>query len=477
MFFCRKMKAIIRRSIRLQLIMIFFICSIAAGVAEGITSVIFSDTSEEVYHNIEREKAIQLTELVVRTIDGKKKEELESAAKNVKVENGINFLIVDEEGRVLYQPSDSFEQQIDLLQVITKVNSRLDTNDEQRYRSIYPINIDGNRGFIITKAFPTDQIITLEFYNELPWFIGFITFIMLFYYLSKGRMREIEELADGLNEISCGHLEHRIKVKSEDEIGLLADNINKMAKALQDNIAKDRQIEKDKNDMITNISHDLRTPLTSIMGYLRLIKEGKWKEKAEVDDYIQIVYGKSEQLKVLIDDLFEYSTLAHGSLDLKRENICINELLEQLVEEMVLQAEENQIFFEKEITSKPIIAYVNADKLVRAIENLIINAIKYSYKPGTIKIVLCCEANRLWIRVSNFSKEISEEDLAKVFDRFYKVDKARFTASEGSGLGLAIAKTIVEQHGGTIWAENKGEEITFVIQLERIDFSKKEGGE
>ena len=138
-------------------------------------------------------------------------------------------------------------------------------------------------------------------------------------------MKDIEELAGGLQEISRGNLAHRVSVKSEDEIGSLAYNINNMAQALQDKIEKERQIEKDKNEMITNISHDLRTPLTSTMGYVRLVKAGQWDNKKEMDEHLQIAYGKSEQLKVLFDNLFEYPTIAQDPLDFKKEIVGMND--------------------------------------------------------------------------------------------------------------------------------------------------------
>lgn len=139
-------------------------------------------------------------------------------------------------------------------------------------------------------------------------------------------MNQIEALAEGVMVIAKGNLAYRIEKKGQDEIALLTDNINQMAEEIMTSIEMERKIEQQKNELITNVSHDLRTPLTSIMGYLRLLSEEKYETKEQYDEYLKIAFSKSEQLKNLIDDLFEYTKLTNDKNTIVRQQVCVNEL-------------------------------------------------------------------------------------------------------------------------------------------------------
>ena len=154
------------------------------------------------------------------------------------------------------------------------------------------------------------------------------------------------------------------------------------------NIEKERKLEKQKNELITNVSHDLRTPLTSIMGYLRLLRDSKYENKEQHDEYTRIAFAKSEQLKNLIEDLFEYTKLTNEQVVLEKQEVCMNELLEQLIEELVPQAEEHGLTFVKKFPEERAYASIDSEKMVRVFDNLLMNAIKYSKDDGEIKVSL-----------------------------------------------------------------------------------------
>lgn len=282
-------------------------------------------------------------------------------------------------------------------------------------------------------------------------------------------MKQIEAMAEGVKEIEKGNLAYRIEKKGEDEIASLTENINNMAEELMNNIEKERKLEKQKNELITNVSHDLRTPLTSIMGYLRLLRDSKYENKEQHDEYTRIAFAKSEQLKNLIEDLFEYTKLTNEQVVLEKQEVCVNELLEQLIEELVPQAEEHGLTFVKKFPEERAYAAIDSEKMVRVFDNLLMNAIKYSKDDGEIKVSLQRQRRDIQIVIANHSEAFTREELASLFERFYKKDQSRSRVTEGSGLGLAIAKSIVELQGGSIRAEYEDGIIQFIVSLPIIE--------
>ncbi|NYC95682.1 sensor histidine kinase [Clostridium acetobutylicum] len=337
----------------------------------------------------------------------------------------------------------------------------------EQYNEIDGIKIDNKNAYIIVSGIPKQKITYIRpgYSPFLSGIIAVITFVFIFYFLTNRKMEYIESVSNGLVEISKGNLDYRITLMGEDELKNLADNINSMASELQKRIEKEREAEKTKNDLITNVSHDLRTPLTSVKGYLLLLKDKKYRDSNEFQDFIEIAYNKSEKLENLINDLFEYTKLSNRVIELNKVSICLDELLEQLVEELYVICKENNTEIEKEITEKNIFVKVDGDKMVRVFENLLMNAIRYSKKPGKIKLKVEDQKAYVIVTVENECEHINNQELKKIFNRFYRRDKSRSEATGGSGLGLAIAKSIVELHNGEIWAESREETISLFVKL------------
>jgi signal transduction histidine kinase len=304
--------------------------------------------------------------------------------------------------------------------------------------------------------------------NLIPFSVGVVTFVLSFFLLTRREVEYIEELSFGVAEISKGNLNYRVKQKTRDELGLLATRINFMSEELKLRIQEEKKAEKTKNELITNMSHDLRTPLTSIMGYLRMLKDKKYEDTDQLEEYIDIAYTKSERLKALIDDLFIYSKLANEETILYKQKLCLNDMLVQLAEELSPVADERNMVFVKEIQHERVIVNVDADKLVRVFENLLSNAIKYGYSPGEIIISMVSGRETVSVRVSNKGDIIPQEELPFLFDRLYMVDKSRSSSESGSGLGLAISKSILNLHNGKIWAECEQNNISFCVELPRV---------
>lgn len=394
-------------------------------------------------------------------------------------DNSIKVLVCDLEGNVLYSTNNVTEKKIDVYGTLKNVmdrdnkihyenGKRLIIYENKEYDSLYPISFTDGYGYVVVKGVPYGTVVYDKYDNSLlAVLFAFAAFIISFYFITSRKMQYIENVSAGLLEISKGNLDFRIKKVGDDEIASLADNINNMAEELKNKIEKEREVEKAKNELITNVSHDLRTPLTSIKGYLGLIKDKKYRDGAQLEDFINIAYNKSEKLQSLINDLFEYTKLSNNGISINKEIIAINELLEQLTDELVPICEENEIVIEKNFYKEKINVSIDADKMVRVFENLLMNAVRYSLKPGIVKLSLLNEDEYAVIKIENQCVSISKEDVERIFERFYRAEKSRSRETGGSGLGLAIAKSIIELHGGTISAAYNEPTIIFTVKLIR----------
>lgn len=298
--------------------------------------------------------------------------------------------------------------------------------------------------------------------------VFFILMSMFFLLLTNRGTKYLEDITKSIQEIAQGNLEICIPLRTTDELGELAGSVNHMAYKLKVLLEEERNWERTKNELINNVSHDLRTPLTSVLGYLELINTQVYADKAELQRYIGVVYTKCNSLKQLIDDLFEYSKLSSKESVINKTKVNLGELLEQIMigfmpmlNEMTI---EYRLFFEN---SKMI---VNADPvlLVRLFENLISNAIHYGKEGKYIDIELAKEENDAVVRVANYGETIPEQDLPYIFERLYQVDKSRSRQNGGSGLGLAIVRSIVEIHSGEVTVSSRDNKTVFAVRLKVV---------
>ncbi|WP_459503895.1 sensor histidine kinase [Bacillus sp. C1] len=482
----KKIVKSVRRSIRIQLITTFVACALLGlFVSTKIVAPVFEDANRDAQINYRdgmlriNSKAQSMAEMMA--IENK----VEALRNMIETENqnlelghgGFKVLITDESGKVLYKTKQAQEEQINLHNTIRNATSFAidysNNNDIERSRKEFiafsPITVEDKNLYMFVSGIPEGEIEYEKVDGPFPFLIGVLVFIFSFFYITKRKMKQIEAMAQGVKEIEKGNLAYRIEKKGEDEIAALTENINNMAEELMVNIEKERKLEKQKNELITNVSHDLRTPLTSIMGYLRLLRDSKYENKEQHDEYMRIAFAKSEQLKNLIEDLFEYTKLTNEKVVLEKQEVCMNELLDQLIEELVPQAEEHGLVFIKQFPEERVYAAIDSEKMVRVFENLLMNAIKYSKDNGEIKVSLQRQRRNIQITVANHSEEFTKEELGNLFERFYKKDQSRSRVTEGSGLGLAIAKSIVELQGGEIRAEYEGGIIGFIVSVPIIE--------
>lgn len=467
-----------KKNIRLQLILIFALCLVLSIIATGISGSFIRRLTGHSY--VDYSVSVERMDKGAKNIVYGLSQSGLSINDRVRIEEYINFwsipygfkiFIADHNGNVIAKTLNASGAKVDVHSIIEmSMNMRAKENAKNgsgEFYNVYPVSFSDSSAFAVISGIPLARKVKTA-YSVGPLLnlvIGTIFFIALFLAFTKRKMDYLEELNNGLLEISQGNLSFRVPRRSRDELGSLADNINYMAGELNNKIQEERRAENTKDELITNVSHDLKTPLTSIMGYLKLIKDENYNDQEQLKSFINIAYNKSEKLKSLIDDLLEYTKITDQGSKLDRNIISIDELLNQLIEEMIPICEESKIVIVKDMPEFKVMADVDGDKIVRAFENLLTNAIRYSPKPGEIIIKLRDEGKNATISFSNKSDGISDEELPLLFERFYRVEKSRSSDTGGSGLGLAIAKGIIELHGGRIWAQYKDGEITFSVTI------------
>lgn len=238
-----------------------------------------------------------------------------------------------------------------------------------------------------------------------------------------------------------------------------------MSERLKENYEKEKKQEESKNELIVAVSHDLKTPLTSIIGYLELLNNDKENFTKEQQEFLHVAYEKSENLKKLIEELFEYTKLSNNYVKLNKIPFNIAVLINQIVGEHILFLSEKNIKVKIECTKNELLCEIDMQKFIRVIENLVRNAEKYSYRNSTFTIRMWEDENNIKLSFSNEGDNINKDDLVKIFDEMYRIDKSRNAEIEGSGFGLPISKKIIELHGGKLWAECNDNIISFNIDL------------
>lgn len=301
-------------------------------------------------------------------------------------------------------------------------------------------------------------ILSMVFFSCI-FLISFILFI-------NRKVNYIKYITKEVKKIEAEGFGRTIDVKGNDELSQLSQSINRMSSKLKEQIEKERLIEKNKNELITNVSHDLRTPLTSINGYIALLKENEFKDKKKFDEYIDVVDRRAKGLTALVNELFEYTKLNSSDITLNLVEVDIVTLVSHIANEYSIIFERHGLSLERNIINKEIFMSLDMDKMVRVLQNLLSNANKYSLKNSSVILSLTEEGNNVLISISNKTSAISEDDVQNIFNRFYKVDKSR-SEQDSSGLGLSIAKRIIELHGGNISVDLNGDTITFKISISK----------
>jgi len=312
---------------------------------------------------------------------------------------------------------------------------------------------------------------TFVFYLSLLYLASAVgVFVLCFLLMSNRHIKYIKYIAGEVKLIAGGNLGKTLKIKGKDELAELCININTMSKELKNKFEYERDLERTKSELITNVSHDLRTPLTPIIAYLDILRNEKFSTKEEEKEYLNSSYNLSIKLKKLIDELFEYTKLSSKEVVLELVDVDICPILNQIVGEYAPMLESKGLRVVSQIADEELLVKVDVEKMVRVFDNIISNAEKYSIKPSEIIVKAEKKLDYVCISFSNKGEHIEQDKLNKMFDKFYRVDISRSSNIEGSGLGLAVSKKIVELHNGQICAECDGNIITINVILPNVKY-------
>lgn len=287
-----------------------------------------------------------------------------------------------------------------------------------------------------------------------------------FRFVRRYHSYQMKHIINELHFIAAGHFKHRIPYRLNNNLQPIIDSVNAMVDAQIMAREDELAIERSKDEMITNVSHDLRTPLTSIIGYLGLVENDYDNLSPElVQKYTHTAYAKATQMKSLVEELFEFAQMQKLDLRLNFQKIDLSEMLDQIAASFELEANHKQLKIINQSTPTNIELDGDPEKLARLFMNLIQNALKYGENATFIKISAVLDEAAVEIRVINDGKAIPADAVAHIFDRFYRVEASRSTKTGGTGLGLAIALEVVEGHSGSITATSDEQLTQFIIRL------------
>ena len=295
--------------------------------------------------------------------------------------------------------------------------------------------------------------------------IGILAFAVTFLLLQEKSAAYIGRISDAVERISEGDLNTQVEVVGDDEFSSMASNLNKMVEDIRRLMDKERESERTKNELITNVAHDLRTPLTSIIGYLELLSGPVVLPPEMQKKYIDIAYSKAKRLEKLIEDLFGFNKMNYGKLAMHVSKVDIVKLLGQLLEESYPNFANKGLSYELQSNVPAKIITADGNLLARLFDNLIGNAIKYGAEGKRILVKVMADTDTVQVSVTNYGYVIPAEELPLLFERFHKSDKSRSEDKDGYGLGLYIVKTILQQHKEEINVTSENGVTTFTFSL------------
>lgn len=392
----------------------------------------------------------------------------------------IDFIeICDLNGMVIYNSKDKnrLSRNIDLRRLPAHSNDifnfSFNEKDNDFYlRTIKPLVINGSvSGFILFKQNPYTLI---EYAKQIAypilWFgTGSIMLVIIFFswLISRGIIVPLKELSEATKQIAKGNLDFKIIYKNEDELGNLCSAFDTMKDKLRESLKKQAEYENSRKELVASISHDLRTPLTSIKGYVEALRDGVIKDPEKFKKYFDVIYNKTDSMNKLIDDLFEYSRLDLNNIKMNKEAVECRAMIERIAENLRYDIEKEQINFSFNISFDTFTILADKLRIEEVINNLVSNALRYTRT--FIEINAFIRDNDLCIAIVDNGCGIRDEEKNKVFERFYRGEKSRSAKYGGAGLGLAISKKIIEEHSGSIWVESQeGSGCTFIFTIPEL---------
>lgn len=303
-----------------------------------------------------------------------------------------------------------------------------------------------------------------------------LTSALITAWVNQDIYKPIKELSVAMRKIAEGNFDYRLTGKQEDEVGRLYDNYEQMRLQLKENAEEKLQNEKKSKELVSNISHDLKTPITSIKGYVEGIMDGVADTPEKMDKYIKTIYNKANDMDKLINELTTYSGIDSNKIPYHFHVLNIADYFQDCVEEVGLDLEQKDIQLNyTNLAPADTCIVADPEQLKKVINNIISNSVKYmGHDKGIIDIRILDEGESVKIEIEDNGKGIASKDIGNIFERFYRTDSSRNSLQGGSGIGLSIVKKIIEDHGGYVWATSKEGEGTCMHFVIRKYTEKKE---
>lgn len=305
--------------------------------------------------------------------------------------------------------------------------------------------------------------------------LGILTFVFCFYFWMRDTISYINEIIQKVRDISEGDFDNPIEVRGNDEFASMAQNLNQMQKNIKDIMERERVAEHTKNDLVSSVAHDIRTPLTSILGYLGWVHEKKNLDNETRDKYIEIVFTKAKRLEQLTNELFGFVKLEHNELKIHTSLLDLIQLMKQMLDEMTPSFVKYEIEFKFIHSQQTVWIEADGELMARLFENLLNNAVKYG-KEGK-QILIKMEQTSDWVvtKVVNYGHVIPKDELDAIFRKFYRAERSRSRNTGGTGLGLAIVQQIAQLHHGDIRVKSDLQGTVFEVDLPLHQPKRKEG--
>ena len=312
------------------------------------------------------------------------------------------------------------------------------------------------------KSFVTNMILAVVFILAL-------TAGILILWIYRGVAIPLGRMKIATQNIKDGNLDFELEVETDDEIGQLCRDFEEMRKRLRESTTEKNEYDKRSKELISNISHDLKTPITAIKGYVEGIMDGVADTPEKMDRYIRTIYNKANDMDMLINELTLYSKIDSNRIPYNFSTILVNDYFDDCAEDLKIDIEARGIRFDYfNYVGKDIKIIADAEQLKRVINNIVSNSVKYMDKPQrTLCLRVKDVGDFVQVEIEDNGKGIGAKELPNIFERFYRTDASRNSATGGSGIGLSIVKKIIEEHGGKIWASSKegtGTVMQFVIR-------------
>ena len=317
-------------------------------------------------------------------------------------------------------------------------------------------------GSLISGPLLTDMFIAILL-------ILIFTGVMLTRWINDGVIKPVNELNTAMRKIKEGNFEYALQTDAKGEIGDLYRNYEDMRLRLKESTEENTESEKKNRELISNISHDLKTPITAIKGYVEGIMDGVADTPDKMDKYIRTIYNKANDMERLINELTYYSGIDNNKIPYNFHRINVADYFGDCVEEVGMDLEQRNIKLNySNLAQTDTVVIADPEQMKKVINNIISNSVKYMDKPnGVIDIRILDQVDSICVEIEDNGRGIAQKDLGRIFERFYRTDASRNSAQGGSGIGLSIVKKIIEDHGGYIWAtakEGEGTCMHFVLR-------------